>query len=163
MQEENKSILDFGPSCWKWGWEISRQVGLGRGGGAMSLLGADYGFPAGLGDAFRPGFWLCVAQEVAAGSRCTQLWEGEEGGGFWWDLRQQPHPVPSSGSPCSPGAQQGVVQGPWSWLFNKKTFQRERIWVEPNAIVFTESLSPVFLPLLSPWLEAGTGEGGQGR
>lgn len=86
----------------------------------MSPLGAHCSFPAGLGDAFRPGFWLCVAQEVAAGSRCTQLWKGEEGGGFWWDLRQQPHPVPSAGSPCSPGAQQVVVQGPWSWLFNKK-------------------------------------------
>lgn len=45
----------------------------------------------------------------------------------------------------------------------QKTFQLERIWVEPNAIVFTVSLSPVFLPLLSPWLEAGAGEGGQGH
>lgn len=45
----------------------------------------------------------------------------------------------------------------------QKTFQRERIWVEPNAIVFTVSLSPVFLPLLSPWLGAGAGEGGQGH
>lgn len=51
-----------------------------------------------------------------------------------------------------------MVHGPWSWLFNKN-LPTERMWVEPNAIVFTESLSPVFLPLLSPWLGAGTGAG----
>lgn len=33
MQEENKSILDLGPSCWKGGWEISRWGRLGGGGG----------------------------------------------------------------------------------------------------------------------------------
>lgn len=50
-----------------------------------------------------------------------------------------------------------MVGGPWSWLFNKN-LPTERMWVEPNAIVFTESLSPFSLPLLSPWLGAGAGE-----
>lgn len=53
MRKEDKSILDLGPKCWKGGCEISRL-------GETSPLGADCGFPAGLGDVFRPGLWLCV-------------------------------------------------------------------------------------------------------
>lgn len=125
----------------------------------MSPLGADCGFPAG----------GCLQAWVLAlcgsGGGCwVSVYTAVGGRGGWRVLVGSEAAAPPCSElrkPLQPWSPAGDGPRALVLALQQKTFQRERIWVEP--IVFTESLSPVFLPLLSPWLGAGAGEGGQGR